>query len=146
MYDTMVNLQSGPRVLSESFEMRAMPGNKDTLVDDLSAFSNGFGGEPDNFARLSASKGKIYEFSGMFRRDRQYFDYDLLGNPDIPGGIFDSDRPAATTAPTVAAGEPIAVPVQHRAAHDGHQLTLFPLSKVTFRLRRIRKISFRDQA
>jgi hypothetical protein len=50
------------------------------------AFGSGFGGDPNNFAKLDFSKGKIYEFSGMFRRDRQYFDYDLLGNPNIPSG------------------------------------------------------------
>ncbi len=59
---------------------------KHTLVDTLSAFGNGFGGDPYNFAKLDFSKGKLYEFSGLFRRDRQYFDYDLLGNPNIPGG------------------------------------------------------------
>jgi len=34
----------------------------------------------------------------MFRRDRQYFDYDLLGNPNIPGGQTISTGPA--NAPT----------------------------------------------
>jgi len=86
MYDTLVNLQSGPRVLGETFEMHALPGKKNTLVDSLMAIGSGFGGDPNNFTRLNFSKGKIYEFSGMFRRDRQYFDYDLLGNPNIPGG------------------------------------------------------------
>jgi hypothetical protein len=86
MYDTLVNLQSGPRVLGETFEMRALPGKKNTLVDSLSAIGSGFGGDPYNFAKLDFSKGKLYEFSGLFRRDRQYFDYDLLGNPNIPGG------------------------------------------------------------
>ena len=86
MYDTLVNLQSGPRVLGETFELHALPGKKNSLVDSLIAIGSGFGGDPNNFTRLNFSKGKIYEFSGMFRRDRQYFDYDLLGNPNIPGG------------------------------------------------------------
>ena len=86
MYDTLVNLQSGPRVLGETFEMHALPGNKHTLIDSLSAFGSGFGGDPNSFTKLDFSKGKLYEFSGMFRRDRQYFDYDLLGNPNIPTG------------------------------------------------------------
>ena len=86
MYDTLVNLQSGPRVLGETFEMHALPGNKNTLVDDLSAFGSGFGGDPNIFAKLDVSKGKIYEFSGMFRRDRLYSNYDLLANPNIPSG------------------------------------------------------------
>ena len=92
MYDTMVNLQSGPRVLGETFELHALPGTKNTPLDDLQAFASGFGGDPDNFAKLDFSKGKYYEFSGMFRRDRRYFDYDLLGNPGYPQRVFDSHR------------------------------------------------------
>src|ERR1700733_9145568 len=83
MYDTLVNMQSGPRVLGETFVMHALPGAKNTLVDSISAFGSGFGGDPYNFAKLDASKGKVYEFSGLFRRDRQYFDYNLLGNPNV---------------------------------------------------------------
>ncbi len=99
MYDTLVNIQSGPRVLGETFELHALPGTKHTLVDSLSAFSNGFGGDPNNFARLDFSKGKLYDFSGMFRRHRDYFDYDLLGNPNIPqGSRFLSGRPTRRPA------------------------------------------------
>ena len=58
MYDTLVNLQSGPRVLGETFEMHALPGNKHTLVDSLSAIGNGFGGDPNNFAKLDLRKGQ----------------------------------------------------------------------------------------
>jgi len=87
MYDTLVNLQTGPRLLGETFEMRARPETKHTLFDSLRAIGNGLGGDPYNFAKLDFSKGKIYEFSGLFRRDRQYFDYDLLGNPNIQSGL-----------------------------------------------------------
>ena len=86
MYDTLVNLQSGPRVLGETYTMHAVPGSKHSLVDSLTAFSTGFGGDPYNYAQLDFSKGKTYEFTGTFRRNRQYFDYDLFGNPNIPAG------------------------------------------------------------
>ncbi len=98
MYNTMVNLQSGPRMLDQMFEMRALPNNERGPFDTLRLVSNGFGGDPDNFVRLDFSKGKTYDFSGMFRRDRQYFDYNLLGNPNIPGGQFMPIGPS--TAPT----------------------------------------------
>jgi hypothetical protein len=135
MYDTLVNLQSGPRVLGETFELRALPGTKHTLIDSLQAMGSGFGGDPNNFTKLDFSKGKIYEFSGMFRRDRQYFDYDLLGNPNIPGGQSISIGP--TSAPTGSFAWP---QVQQstvlfntvRRMTDTN-LTIFPLSKVTFR-------------
>jgi hypothetical protein len=87
MYDTLVNIHSGPRVLGETYEMHAVPDSKHLLFDTLVASSNGFGGDPNNFATLRASKGKLYDFVGLFRRDRQYFDYDLLANPLVPGGL-----------------------------------------------------------
>ena len=62
MYDTLVNMQSGPRVLGETFEMHALPGQKNTLVDTLRAVGSGFGGDPNSFTKLDASKGKIYDF------------------------------------------------------------------------------------
>jgi hypothetical protein len=37
MYNTFVNLHSGPRVLGESFEMHALPGHKKP-VDNILAF------------------------------------------------------------------------------------------------------------
>ncbi|MGH9563834.1 MAG: hypothetical protein ACRD3S_20465, partial [Terracidiphilus sp.] len=86
MYNTLVNLQSGPRVQGETFELHALPGTKKTPLDDMRIFATGFGGDPNDVAKLDFSKSKWYEFSGMFRRDRTYFDYDLLGNPGIPTG------------------------------------------------------------
>ena len=47
-------------------------------------------------SRLDASKGKLYELSGQFRRDRQYFDYDLLNNPSIPLGLYIPIGPAGS--------------------------------------------------
>jgi hypothetical protein len=41
MYATMVNMRSGPRVLGESFEMRALPGKKGSPVDYLKALAPG---------------------------------------------------------------------------------------------------------
>ena len=86
MYDTLVNIQDGPRVLGDTITLHPLASNKHPLFDELTAYSNGFGGDPFNFATMNFYKGKWYEFNGTFRRDRQYFDYDLLGNPNIPSG------------------------------------------------------------
>ena len=136
MYDTLVNIQSGPRVLGETFEMHALPGKKNTLVDSLKAIGSGFGGDPNNFAKLDFSKGKLYEFSGTFRRDRQYFDYDLLGNPNINTGqsipIGPSNAPTGSLAwPQVNHSSVMFNTV--RRMTDTY-LTLYPLSTVTYRL------------
>jgi hypothetical protein len=135
MYDTMVNLQSGPRVLGQTFELHALPTNKHTYVDDLRAFSNGFGGDPNNFTKLDFSKARIYEFSGMFRRDRQYFDYDLLGNPNIVPGkslpIGPASAPTGSLAWPTVNQSPVMFNTVRRMTDTN--LTILPLSKVTFR-------------
>jgi hypothetical protein len=136
MFNTMVNMQSGPRILGETFIMHALPDNKHPLFDDLSAISNGWGGDPNNFAKLDFSKSKYYEFSGMFRRDRQYFDYDLLGNPNVPSGQSVPIGP--TTAPTGSFAWPqqMVSPFQYNTVRrmTDTSLTVLPLSKVTYRV------------
>ena len=84
VYDTMVNLQSGPRILNQSLDMHTVDPSKTKLFDTLTTSSFGYAGDPINVSLLNVSKGKIYDFRGSFRRDRQYFDYDLLANPLIP--------------------------------------------------------------
>jgi hypothetical protein len=136
MYDTLVNLQSGPRVLGETFEMHALPGKKSTLVDSLSAIGSGFGGDPNSFTKLDFSKGKIYEFSGLFRRDRQYFDYDLLGNPNIPGGQSIPIGPTGAPTGSLPWPQVLQSPVLFNTVRrmTDTSLTILPLSTVTYRV------------
>lgn len=82
MYDTLVNLQSGPRILEQSVAMQSL--THDSFFDSLTASSFGWGGDPSNGVRVRAIKYRLYNFSGNFRRDQNYFDYDLLGNPLNP--------------------------------------------------------------
>ena len=135
MYDTLVNIHTGPRVLGETFTLHAVPGTKHPLMDSLTAFSNGFGGDPLNVAKMDFSKGKLYEFSGLFRRDRQYFDYDLFGNPNIPGGqtipIGVGGTLGRYTVPQVLQSPELFNTVRRITDLN---LTIFPISKVTFRL------------
>ena len=135
MYDTLVNLQSGPRVLGETFEMRALPGTKSTLVDTITAVGSGFGGDPYNFTKLDASKGKVYEFSGLFRRNRQYFDYDLLGNPNVPSGQSIPIGPTAAPTGAFAWPQVLQSPFLFNTVRrmTDTNLTIFPLSTVTYR-------------
>jgi len=135
MYDTLVNEQSGPRVLGETFEMRALPGTQHTLFDSLSARGSGFGGDPYSFAKMDFYKGKLYEFSGLFRRDRQYFDYDLLGNPNIPSGQSIPIGPTAAPTGSFAWPQVLVSPFMFNTVRrmTDTNLTILPLSKVTFR-------------
>ena len=84
VYDTMVNLQSGPRILNQSLDMHAVHPSHAMLFDTLTTSSFGYAGDPNSVSLLNFSKGRVYDFRGSFRRDRQYFDYDLLDNPLIP--------------------------------------------------------------
>lgn len=136
MYDTLVNLHTGPRVLGETFTLHAAPGTKHLLFDSLDVWSNGFGGDPVNVAKMSVSKAKIYEFSGIFRRDRQYFDYDLFGNPNLPSNLFvpigNVSAPTATFTIPQANQSPELMNTVRRMTDL--QLTIKPISEVTYRL------------
>jgi hypothetical protein len=138
MYDTLVNLHSGPRVLGQTFTLHAVEGSRHPLLDSLSATSNGFGGDPINFARLSFFKGKLYEFGGTFRRDRQYFDYDLLANPSIPSttvipyGMVAGVPTVASLGSRQIAQSPVLFNTVRRMTDTS--MTILPLSKVSFRL------------
>ena len=135
MYNTLVNLQSGPRVQGETFEMHALPGKKNTLVDDLNAFGTGFGGDPNIMAKIDANKGKVYEFSGMFRRGRLYSNYDLLANPNIPGGqsipIGPSNAPTGTLPWPQVRRSPVMFNIVRRITDAN--LTLRPFDMFTYR-------------
>jgi hypothetical protein len=125
MYDTLVNMQSGPRILDATLTAHATAKAKHPWFDDLFTENTGYGGDPEDFAVLRASKGKLYEFNGMFRRDRQYFDYNLLDNPLIPAGVTSNGY----TFPQVAASPHLFNTVRRMTDAD---LTLLPLSKVSF--------------
>ncbi len=135
MYDTLVNLQSGPRVQGESIEMHALPGIKHTLADTISAFGTGFGGDPNIMAKLTASKSKIYEFSGVFRRDRLYSNYDLLANPNIPSGqsipIGPSNARTGSLAWPLVNNSPVMFNTVRRMTNT--DLALRPFDTITYR-------------
>jgi hypothetical protein len=135
MYDTLVNLQSGPRVQGETFEMHALPGNKHSFADDLTAFGTGFGGDPSIMAKLTASKGKAYEFSGVFRRGRLYSNYDLLANPNLPSGlsipIGPSKAPTGSLAWPLVNNSPVMFNIVRRMTDTN--LTLRPFDTFTYR-------------
>jgi hypothetical protein len=80
VYRTFVNLQPGVRLLDQSLEMHSTNHNG-LLFDDLSEASFGLGGDPNQMIQLRASKHHWYDFSGSWRRDINFWDYNLLANP-----------------------------------------------------------------
>jgi hypothetical protein len=128
MYDTLVNLQSGPRILDQTLTMQSVD-HQGLLFDDLYLNSFGWGGDPNNALRLRADKNKWYNLQGSFRRDQYFSDYDLWANPLNP------------PPPPASGGSTPSIPVltsPHEFATTRRMsdvdLTLLPQSRVSFRL------------
>src|SRR5579864_8544279 len=122
MYDTLVNLQTGPRFLNETLSMQSLD-HQGLLFDDLNLNSFGWGGDPNNALRLRADKNQWYNLQGSFRRDQSFFDYDLLANPPNP----------STSTPSIPIlNSPLSFDTTRRMSDI--DLTLLPQSVVSFRL------------
>jgi hypothetical protein len=122
MYDTLVNLQTGPRILDQTLTMQSVD-HQGLLFDNLYLNSVGWGGDLNNYARLRADKNKWYNFQSSFRRDQSFFDYDLLANPLNP----------PTSAPSIPIlNSPHSFATTRRMSDV--DLTLLPQSTVSFRL------------
>ncbi|MGA8866588.1 MAG: hypothetical protein WB510_06445 [Candidatus Sulfotelmatobacter sp.] len=122
MYDTLVNLQTGPRILDQTLSMQSLD-HQGLLFDDLYLNSFGWGGEPNNALRLRADKSKWYNLQGSFRRDQYFSDYDLLANPLNP--------PISTPSIPVLNSPSRFATTRRMSDFD---LTLLPQSRVSVRL------------
>jgi hypothetical protein len=83
MWDTLVNLDSGPRLLEYSLDMHA-PKHQGLLFDDLTFNNFGYGGDPSNVTNFRMLKGTLYNLNANFRRNKTAWDYNLLANPLNP--------------------------------------------------------------
>jgi hypothetical protein len=119
-YDTMVNLHSGARLLNFSLGMRSL-NHQGSFFDNLSLTGFGFGGDPNDVARLNISKNKWYNFDATFRRDKYFFGYNYLANP------FNS---AASGVPITFALHAI----DYARNMSDFDLMLFPQSSIRLRL------------
>jgi hypothetical protein len=82
-YDTFVNLGAGPRLFDYTLDMHSLDHNG--ILFDSFNFSNfGYGGDPNDVTRLRIEKNKWYDFRLLFRRDKNFWDYNLLANPLNP--------------------------------------------------------------
>jgi len=133
-YATFVDLGSGPRVLDYTLDVRSL--NHQGLLFDTLNFSNfGYGGDPNDVSRLRIEKNKWYDFSLLFRRDKYFWDYNLLANPLNPVPIPPAGAPAsfAITNPSFAStNSPHSLDLVHRM--QDYDLALLPQSRVGFRL------------
>src|SRR3984893_13155844 len=79
-YDTIVNLQQGPRLLGFTTELQSL-NHHDPLFDRLYFSNFGYGGDPNDVSRLRISKNKWYDFDALFRRDENFSNDSLLPSP-----------------------------------------------------------------
>ena len=122
VYNTFINQHAGPRLLEQSLSTHAINGSG-VLFDDLSVNSFGWGGDPENVARARVSKNLWYDFNFLFRRDQNFFEYNLFANPLNP----------ATSNPNL----PVLFSpheYQTRRRMYNFDLTLLPQSKFSIRL------------
>jgi hypothetical protein len=121
-YDTFVNLGPGLRLFDYTLDMRSL--DHDGFLFDNLRFSNfGYGGDPNDVTRLRLDKNKWYDFRVLFRRDKNFWDYNLLANPLNP----------STSTPAVGiATSPHSLDLVRRM--QDYNLTLLPQSRIRLRL------------
>src|SRR3984885_15618633 len=103
-------------------------GHLGLLFDNLHLNSSGWGGEPNNYARLRVDKNKWYNLQSSFRRDQSFFDYDLLANPLNPPPL---PAPGGSTPSIPVLTSPHEFDTTRRMSDV--DLTLLPQSAVSFR-------------
>ena len=122
MYNTLVDLRTGPRLLDQSLAMQSQ-NHMGTLFDNLFISSFGWGGDPNNALHARVGKNNWYDFRASFRRDQSDFDFNLLANPLNP----------PTSSPSI----PVTFSPHYfgtRRRMSDFDLTLLPQSKVDIRL------------
>lgn len=148
-YDTFINLGSGMRLFNYTLDMRSL-NHQGVFFDDLNFSNFGYGGDPNDVSRLHIDKNKLYDFHLLFRRDKNFWDYNLFANPLNPAPlnpVGSSTTGCIVSPPTTAhPGLPgycsnPSIPLANSAhAEDlvrrmqDYDLTLFPESRVRFRL------------
>jgi hypothetical protein len=148
-YDTFLNLGGGVRLFDYSLDMHSI--NHQSLFFDELHFSNfGYGGDPNDVSRLRIEKNKWYDFRLLFRRDKNFWDYNLFANPLNPAALNPAGSettgcivspptaahpglPGYCSNPSIAASNsPQALDLTRRM--QDYDLTLFPQSRLRFRL------------
>ena len=138
-YNTLVNLQDGPRLLNFTMVMRSLD-NHGTFFDRFYFSNFGYGGDPNVATTLRISKNKWYAFDAMFRHDENLWDYSLLANPFNPATPIANAPPnfnPVVNAPASVAGTPVIAMSPHyydtRRNMQNYNVTFLPQSKIRFR-------------
>jgi hypothetical protein len=149
-YNTFENLGSGVRLFDFEVKMHALDHNG-LLFDNLTFSNFGYGGDPNNVSRMHVEKNKWYDFRLLFRRDKNFWDYNLFANPLNPAALnpagslttgcfvgpptaaFPQGAPAFCSNPAVAQNSSLHSLYLTRRMQD-YDLTILPTSRIRFRL------------
>jgi hypothetical protein len=149
-YDTFENLGSGVRLFDYTLDMHSIDHNG-IFFDDLSFRNFGYGGDPNDVSRLRIEKNKWYDFRLLFRRDKNFWDYNLFVNPLNPAGLnppgsqttgcyvgpptttYPQGAPSYCSSPAIGQNNSLHSLDLVRRMQD-YDLTLLPNSAVRFRL------------
>jgi hypothetical protein len=139
-YNTMVNLQEGPRLLNFTTEMRSLD-HHGTFFDRFYFSNSGYGGDPNVVSVLRISKNKWYSLDSMFRHDENFWNYSILANPFNPAPP-PSNAPAnfnpVVNAPANVTGTQVIAMSPHdyntRRNMQNYNLILLPDAKIRFRM------------
>lgn len=139
-YDTMVNLQQGPRLLNFTTEMRSLD-HRGTFFDRFFFSNFGYGGDPNVVSVLRISKNKWYSFEGLFRHDENFWDYSILANPfnpaPPPANAPPGFNPVVNAPATVLNTQVVALSPHYfntRRNMQNYGLTVLPDAKIRFRV------------
>jgi len=148
-YKTFINLGSGLRLFDYSLDMRSL-NHQGFLFDDLNFSNFGYGGDPNDVSRLHIGKNKWYDFHMLFRRDKNFWDYNLFANPlnpAAPNPIGSATTGCIVSPPSSAnpglpgyCSNPALAATNSTHSLDlvrrmqDYDLTLLPQSRVRFRL------------
>ena len=122
MQKTLVDMRDGGRLLEQTLEVRSL-NHAGLLFDSLSFAGFGYGGDPNTAVRVRIDKDHWYTVTGSFRRNHNFWDYDLFANPLNP----------PTSKPAVPVNSsPHSFDVARRM--EDVRLTLLPQSRARFRL------------
>jgi len=149
-YNTFVNLGSGVRLFDYTLEIRSI-NHAGIFFDNLSFSNFGYGGDPNDVSRLRVEKNKWYDFRALFRRDKNFWDYNLWANPFNPaapnafgaatsGCILsppstapNNGKPGYCSNPAIADANSLHAEDLVRRMQD-YDLTLFPQSWIRVRM------------
>jgi hypothetical protein len=135
IHRTFANYDEGINLFEYSLDMRSL-NHMGVFWDNLSINSFGYGSDPNYVTRLRAYKNRWYNLGFTYRRDKNFWDYNLLANPLNPST-------AVTNAP--AGFSPVITTSPHlsqlvRRMYD-YNLTLAPQSPIRVRLGYSRNIN-----